>query len=100
MDTQRISDEREITALLNRYARAVDSEDWALYRSLFTDDAHIDYSSAGAAATTHQPTGLSTRHSDGRTDTLPTLPFIGRQAKPNSRDLPERVLCAGETSRP
>jgi ketosteroid isomerase-like protein len=50
MDAQRISDELEITALLNRYARAVDSKDWDLYRSVFTDDAHIDYSSAGAAA--------------------------------------------------
>jgi hypothetical protein len=50
MDTQRISDELEIAALLNRYARAVDTKDWALYRSVFTDDAHIDYSSAGAIA--------------------------------------------------
>ena len=52
MDIQQISDEREITALLNRYARAVDTKDWALYRSVFTDDAHIDYSSAGAIAGT------------------------------------------------
>jgi hypothetical protein len=44
------SDELEITALLNKYARAVDTKDWELYRSVFTDDAHIDYSSAGAAA--------------------------------------------------
>lgn len=33
----------EIAALLYRYARAVDSHDWELYRSVFTDDAHIDY---------------------------------------------------------
>ena len=43
-----MSDEREIAALLYRYARAVDTKDWDLYRSVFTDDAHIDYSSAGA----------------------------------------------------
>ncbi|KUI28227.1 dehydratase [Mycobacterium sp. IS-1496] len=48
MDIQRISDELEIARLLNTYARAVDSKDWELYRSVFTDDAHIDYSSAGA----------------------------------------------------
>ena len=48
MDIQQISDELEITALLNKYARAVDTKDWALYRSVFTDDARIDYSSAGA----------------------------------------------------
>ena len=33
-----------------RYARAVDTKDWELYRSVFTDDAVIDYSSAGAIA--------------------------------------------------
>ena len=44
-----MSDAGEIAALLYRYARAVDSKDWELYRSVFTTDAHIDYSSAGAA---------------------------------------------------
>ncbi|HEX9175436.1 nuclear transport factor 2 family protein [Mycobacterium sp.] len=50
MDVQRISDELEISALLSRYARAVDTKDWALYRSVFTDDAYVDYSSAGVIA--------------------------------------------------
>ena len=54
MDLQRISDELEITALLNRYARAVDTKDWDLYRSVFTDDAHMDYSPAGAIAGSRQ----------------------------------------------
>jgi 3-phenylpropionate/cinnamic acid dioxygenase small subunit len=44
MDPQQVSDELEIAALLHRYARAVDTKDWDLYRSVFTDDAHIDYS--------------------------------------------------------
>ncbi|PRC43153.1 hypothetical protein C6A85_000000106805, partial [Mycobacterium sp. ITM-2017-0098] len=39
MNLQRLSDELEIRALLNRYARAVDTKDWQLYRSVFTDDA-------------------------------------------------------------
>jgi 3-phenylpropionate/cinnamic acid dioxygenase small subunit len=52
MDLQMLSDKLEIHELLARYARAVDTHDWDLYRSLFTDDAHIDYSSAGAAAGT------------------------------------------------
>ena len=43
-----VDDQTAITALLNRYARAVDTSDWELYRSVFTPDAHIDYSSAGA----------------------------------------------------
>ncbi|MGE2835720.1 nuclear transport factor 2 family protein [Mycobacterium sp. SMC-4] len=47
MDASRIADELEIRALLSRYARAVDTKDWELYRSVFTDDAHVDYSSAG-----------------------------------------------------
>jgi hypothetical protein len=36
--------------LLNRYARAVDTRDWKLYRSVFTEDAHIDYSAVGVTA--------------------------------------------------
>ncbi len=46
MDIQRLGDELEIVALLNRYARAVDTKDWQAYRSVFTADAHIDYSAA------------------------------------------------------
>jgi hypothetical protein len=43
-------DELAIAALLYRYARAVDTKDWELYRSVFTDDAYIDYSSGGVIA--------------------------------------------------
>jgi 3-phenylpropionate/cinnamic acid dioxygenase small subunit len=43
-DSRHVADELEIVALLNRYARAVDTKDWELYRSVFTHDAHIDYS--------------------------------------------------------
>jgi 3-phenylpropionate/cinnamic acid dioxygenase small subunit len=39
----------EITALVNRYAQAVDGKDWAMYERCFTADAEIDYSSAGGA---------------------------------------------------
>ena len=53
MNLQRISEELEIAALLRRYARAVDTKDWALYRSVFTDDAYVDYSSAGVIAGPH-----------------------------------------------
>ncbi|WP_231992187.1 nuclear transport factor 2 family protein [Mycobacterium sp. ACS4331] len=45
-----VEDQLAIAALLHRYARAVDTKDWELYRSVFTEDARIDYSSAGAAA--------------------------------------------------
>ncbi len=50
MDSQRVSDELEIASVLHRYARAVDTHDWNLLRSLFTDDAHLDYSSVGGPA--------------------------------------------------
>ena len=49
-DASKLSDDLEIKALLDRYARAVDTKDWELYRSVFTDDAQIDYSSAGIPA--------------------------------------------------
>jgi SnoaL-like domain len=46
-ELQRVADELAIAALLARYARSVDTKDWELYRSVFTDDAVIDYSSNG-----------------------------------------------------
>ena len=52
VDVQMVSDKLEIHELLARYARGVDDRDWALYRSVFTDDATIDYSSAGLAVGT------------------------------------------------
>jgi 3-phenylpropionate/cinnamic acid dioxygenase small subunit len=33
----------EIQQLLARYARAVDTRDWELFRSVFTEDAFIDH---------------------------------------------------------
>ena len=46
-DAQRASDELEIASLLTRYARGVDTKDWELYRSVFTEDAAIDYTQSG-----------------------------------------------------
>jgi SnoaL-like domain len=47
VNLQRLGDELEIGNLLSRYCRAVDAKDWGLYRSMFTDDARVDYSAAG-----------------------------------------------------
>ena len=41
-------DREEIVALLVRYARAVDSKDWKLLRSCFTDGATTDYGEIGS----------------------------------------------------
>jgi 3-phenylpropionate/cinnamic acid dioxygenase small subunit len=63
--TQWLSDELEIQNLLTRYCRAVDSKDWQLYRSLFTDDAHVDYSAAGlVVGTADDAVRYLTRHQE------------------------------------
>ena len=50
MDLHEISDKLEIHEALARYARAVDTKDWDLWKSVFTADAHVDYVSAGGIA--------------------------------------------------
>ncbi|GAA4471431.1 hypothetical protein GCM10023094_02130 [Rhodococcus olei] len=37
----------EVHDLFTRYARAVDTRDWDVYRTVFTADAQIDYSTSG-----------------------------------------------------
>lgn len=44
---QEISDRIEIQELLVRYSHAVDTQDWDLYRKVFTPDAFIDYTAMG-----------------------------------------------------
>jgi hypothetical protein len=50
MDLDAITDRYEITEVLIRYAQAIDSKDWALWKSTFTADAHIDLTSGGGIA--------------------------------------------------
>jgi hypothetical protein len=45
-----LSDRLEIDDLISRYATAVDSRDWDLFRSCFVPDAAIDYTTAGGAS--------------------------------------------------
>jgi hypothetical protein len=52
VDVQALSDRLEIDDLISRYATAVDSRDWDLFRSCFVDDATIDYTTAGGASGT------------------------------------------------
>ncbi len=40
--------DNEIVAVLVRYARAVDTRDWALFRTCFTDDMTADYGDVGS----------------------------------------------------
>jgi 3-phenylpropionate/cinnamic acid dioxygenase small subunit len=48
MNLQALHDKIEIRELLARYARGVDLKDWELWKAVFTVDATLDYSSAGA----------------------------------------------------
>ena len=52
MELRTLTDRLEIADLLTAYAAAVDGRDWERYRSIFTPDAVIDYSSAGGAVGT------------------------------------------------
>ena len=50
MDLQALQYRVEITDLLHRYARALDTTDWDLRASVFPPDAHHDYTSSGCPA--------------------------------------------------
>src|SRR6516165_7928313 len=43
MNPQQVADRVEIQAALTRYATGVDSKNWELWRSVFTEDADVDY---------------------------------------------------------
>ena len=49
VDTEEITlaDRMAMEDLLTRYATAIDSREWQLLDTVFTDDAHLDYRSAG-----------------------------------------------------
>ncbi|WP_205471968.1 nuclear transport factor 2 family protein [Nocardioides sp. SYSU D00038] len=47
MDLQEISDRLEITDVLIRYTRAIDTGDWDRLDTVFTPDAEIDYTESG-----------------------------------------------------
>ncbi|ADP84539.1 nuclear transport factor 2 family protein [Pseudofrankia inefficax] len=48
MDLQTLSDKLEIQEQLARYARGVDTNDFELWKSVFTPDALIDYTSTSS----------------------------------------------------
>ncbi len=60
-----IADRLEIEALLADYASAVDRQDWDLYRSVFTEEAIVDYVSAGGIK------GTVTEVADWLAETMP-----------------------------
>lgn len=51
MDVAELCDRQEIVDLITKYTRAVDTSQWDTLYDVFTDDAVLDYSSAGGDAT-------------------------------------------------
>jgi hypothetical protein len=49
MDLQELADRLEIQEQLSRYARGVDTNDYELWKSVFTPDAMIDYTSTSSS---------------------------------------------------
>ena len=68
--THHVADKLDITEQLARYARGVDTHDWDLWRSVFTDDAIIDYSSANG-----RPAAGRDDTADWLADSMPFLPW-------------------------
>jgi hypothetical protein len=50
MNIEEISDRLEINELVVRYAYAIDTRDWAALDTIFTPDAHIDFTATGGEA--------------------------------------------------
>lgn len=50
MDLQTLSDRAEITDLLTRYTRAIDTGEWDWLDAVFAPDAQIDYTQSGGIA--------------------------------------------------
>ena len=61
----------EIQQLLARYSRSLDTRDWELYRSVFTEDAYIDYAASGGT------TGQRDHVVEWLTKTLGTFEWSG-----------------------
>lgn len=51
MDVAELCDRQEIVDLITTYTRAVDTSQWDKLYDVFTDDAVLDYSSAGGEVT-------------------------------------------------
>lgn len=47
MDITEIADRLELDQLMVRYVEAIDTQDWDMLDTVFTPDAHLDYSSSG-----------------------------------------------------
>jgi hypothetical protein len=67
------TDEREIAALLMRYATGIDRRDWATFQACFTDDARTDYGTFGQWSSAAQITAFMQQAHAGMGHTLHRL---------------------------
>jgi hypothetical protein len=67
------ADERQIIALLTRYATGIDRRDWALFQACFTDDARSDYGTFGQWGSAAQITAFMREAHAGMGPTLHRL---------------------------
>jgi 3-phenylpropionate/cinnamic acid dioxygenase small subunit len=58
------ADKAQIAEVLNRYATGIDSKDWPLFRSCWTDDIDVDYGDLGRFTTADELTDLMTKLHD------------------------------------
>ena len=64
------ADEREIVALLTRYATGIDTRNWPLFESCFADDARTDFGAFGRWTSAAQITAFMR---DAHAEVGPTL---------------------------
>jgi hypothetical protein len=67
------ADEREIAALLTRYATGIDTRDWPLFETCFAADARTDYGALGRWSSAAQITAFMRQAHAGVGQTLHRL---------------------------
>jgi hypothetical protein len=93
------ADEREIIALLTRYATGIDRRDWTLFQTCFTDDARTDYGTFGQWESAAQITAFMLAAHAGMGQTLHRLSNIVITARGNratARSYVDALLMPGE----
>jgi 3-phenylpropionate/cinnamic acid dioxygenase small subunit len=98
-----LEDERQISAVLIRYATGIDRKDWALFESCFTEDCRTEYSGAPAWTSARELTKVMEdahvkfRHTlhrmsniviDGEGDRAQTRVYVDALLVPSDRDVP------------
>jgi hypothetical protein len=93
------ADEREIIALLTRYATGIDQRDWVLFQACFTDDARTDYGTFGQWGSAAEITAFMLAAHAGMGKTLHRLSnFVisAQGTRATARSYVDALLMPGE----